>query len=379
MKKPIVWGLVIVVILLVIWVIVDKNKSKPATGEPIKIGVATLLTGDYAALGENISNTAKLVIEEVNKNGGINGRPLELYIEDSKVDSKSGLDAIQKLVNVDKAHYIIGGMTSNGTIAGAPIANKQHVIILTPVTGGSNVDNAGDYVFRIANSDVLAGRDLANAMIKMGYTKVGVISAVTEYTLDIKNTFESTMKNQGEEIVISEEFQPGTTDYHTMVSKVRTANPQAVLVLSNLGTDAAYFIKQGREMGYTPPIFTDFNTAANGSVKNILGSLDGIYFTDPKYDESSKERQAFFNKYKEVYGKDPAIPFHSASTYDGIMMLTKALQTEGDDSVKVKDWLLANVKNYHGFMGTYSLDEKGNSDLGFNIKVFKNGKAELVK
>jgi branched-chain amino acid transport system substrate-binding protein len=373
MNRNIFIGASAVVIILVVGYFVLNQKPKEANGAPITVGVATLLTGDFAVLGENIVQTARLAADEVNKNGGINGRPLELVIEDSKLDSRSGVAAMQKLVNADGIRYIIGGMSSNGSVAAAPIANAAHAVDLTPVTGGKNVDEAGDYIFRIANSDVLAGRDLANAMLKMGYKNVGVVGAVTEYTIDIQKTFEKTITDQGGTIVVSEQFQPGTTDYRTMIAKVRAKNPQAVLVLSQLGTDAAYFVKQSREVGYNPPLFTDFTFATNGNVKQILGSLDGIYFTDPAYDANNAKTKAFFALYKATYKTDPAIPFHAASTYDGVMMLAEALRAEGDDSAKVQQYLSTNIKNYHGLMGTYSLDAQGNSDLGFTVRVIKNG------
>ncbi len=375
--KNLIWTIVIVAVLGGGWYTI-KNKSE-SSSQTIKIGVATLLTGDYAVLGENIVNAAKLAVEDVNKSGGINGRKFEIVIQDSGVDSKSGLSAVQKLINADQIKYIIGGMSSNGTLAVAPLANQHEVIVLTPVTGGKNVDEAGDFIFRIANSDILAGRDLANVMVEMGYKNVGVVSATTEYTLDIKNTFEKVVKDNGGTVVVSEEFRSGTTDYRTLVAKVREAKPQALLVLSQLGTDAAQFIKQAREAGYDVPLFTDFTLATNSGVKEILGSLDGIYFADPYYELGNSATKAFFERYQDVYGKSSAIPFHAASTYDGIMLFADALRAEGDDSEKVQQWLITQVKNYRGLMGTYSLDSSGNSDLGFTVRVIKNDQPVEVK
>ena len=176
------------ILVVVAWAVYNQD-SKQDANEPIKIGVSTILTGDFAALGENIVNTARLAVDEINVGGGINGRPLELYIQDAGLDSKTGLSAAQKLVNVDGVKYIIGGTTSNGTLAAAPLMNEQKVIYMTPVTGGTNVDTAGEYVFRVANGDSLAGRDLANGAVKLGFKKVVLVTEVTEYTLDIKKSF----------------------------------------------------------------------------------------------------------------------------------------------------------------------------------------------
>ena len=269
-------------------------------------------------------------------------------------------------------------MTSDGLLAAAPIANQTKTIIMTPVTGGKNVDEAGEYIFRNANSDLLSGRDIANAMIKLGYKNVGVVSEVTEYDLGIKNAFEANIQNQGDKVVSSEEFQSDTKDFRTLISKIRAAKPQALLVLSQTGTNAALFIKQSRDLGFKLPLFTDFTLATNDNAKKIAGSFEGIYFADPAYDASNPATQAFFDLYQKTYGMSSPIPFHAAASYDAVMMFTDAIKSVGDDSAKVHDWLLANVKNRHGLMGTFSFDANGNSDLGFNIKVIKDGKPVAV-
>lgn len=368
MKNKIIWFVVIIAIVLVGFYASKNKDSGEKSGEPIKIGVATLLSGDLAAAGENMANAARLAVDEVNANGGINGQQLELVIEDAKCDSAGGLNAMQKLVNIDGVRYVVGGMCSNGTIASAPLANEKQVIVMTPVTGGKNVDEAGEYIFRLANSDVLAGRDIANAMIKLGYKKVGVVAEITEYTLDIKNTFEKVFAENGGQIIIGEEFQPGTKDYRTLVAKVKAAKPEALLILSQLGTNAAQFIKQMRELNYSAPLFTDFTLIANTDAKKIAGSFEGIYFADPAYDSENQKTKEFFVAYQERFGKASLIPFHAASSYDAVMMFADGLKAVGNDSKKVKNWLLENVKNRTGLMGTFSLDQNGNSDLGFVIR-----------
>lgn len=354
------------------------SNNRQTSGESIKIGVSSILSGDLAAFGENPVNAARIAIAEVNANGGINGRPLELVLEDAGCDSKTGLSAAQKLINVDKARYIIGATCSNGTLAAAPLVNENKVIYMTPVTGGANVDHAGEYVFRVANGDLLAGRDLAHAALRLGFTRVAVVAEVTEYTLDIKGTFESTMQNGGGTIVASEEFQPGTTDFRTLVAKVGATSPDAILVLSQSGLGGAHFVKQAKEAGITVPFFSDFTFLVNEDAKNIVGSFEGIYFADPAYDATSQETKAFLKIYEKQYHTPPLIAFHALSTYDSVMMLADALRAVGDDSTKVHDWLLTHVKNRTGLMGTYSLDAEGNSDLGFVIKVVRDGKPEIV-
>lgn len=373
-------GAIIVVVAIVVGYSFYKSPSVPVSTEPIRIGIATILSGDIAAFGENLVNVAKMQVDEINQKGGVDGRKIELIIEDAKCDSKTGLSAIQKLVNMDKVEYIIGGMCSNGILAAAPVVNDNKVVFLTPSTGGKNIDEAGEYIFRIGNSDLLVGRDIAGTMAKLGYKKVGVVAEATEYTIDIKNSFTKKANELGLDVAVTEEFQPNTTDFRTVTAKIKSENLDAILIASQTGISGGNFIKQLSNIGAKAQIFSDFLLVFNGDVKKIVGSLDGIYYADPSFGEDNSQVGAFFKAYEEKYKIKPLAPYFSAGTYDSINIILDAIrETKKDDSVSVHDWILKNVKNYSGFMGNITLDEKGNSNAGFSIKIIQNGQPELVK
>lgn len=368
MNKKLWIGLGFISLLIIFFFILREIQKEPSdqSHETIKVGVATLLHGDFAIVGENIVKTAQLTIDEINKNGGIHGKNLELLVEDSGYTSKEGLSAVQKLINTDHIHYLIAGMTSNGTLAAANLLNRGKIVSLSPVTGGSNIDNAGDYIFRIANSDILAGRDLANAMIAKNIKTASVVYENTEYTTDIVTSFLETYAKLGGEIISTDNFQPNVKDYRTVILKLKDSKPDGILLLSQLGTNAAEFIKQSRQLNYNIPLFTDFTLISNPDVKKILSNLNGIYYADPSFGPT--DHNAFTKEYELKYKTLPPIPFHSFATYDSLMILKKAIEKVGDNPEKVATFITQNTKNYKGLMGTYSLDEKGNSDLGFEIK-----------
>jgi branched-chain amino acid transport system substrate-binding protein len=379
MKKFQKIGSVAVILILFIaligWRIYERRGQNSG---PIKIGVATILSGDWASLGENILNTAELTVDQINADGGVNGRKLEIVSQDSGIDGPTGLSAVSELINIEGVHYIVGGMASNGTDAAASILNQDHVLDFVPVTGGKDVDNDGPYVFRTANSDSLAGTDIADAMIGLGYKHVGIVDEVSDYSVDLTNSFKQEFASRGGTIVDENDFQPETSDFKTIIAKFKTEKIQAMLIASQTGISGAFFVKQARDLAFTPPMFSDFTFVTNAAAQKIVGSFNGIYFADPSYDAADPDLQAFFRAYKDKYGYAPTIPFQTAATYDAIHMLASAIQAVSDNSVGVHDWLLANIKNYHGFMGTYSLDAEGNSDLGFTVKLIKNGQPTPV-
>jgi branched-chain amino acid transport system substrate-binding protein len=373
-----IWLTVLIVLIaaFVVWRLYEGHQNNSG---PIKIGVATIMSGDWASLGQNILNTADLTVDQINTSGGVNGRPIQIVSQDSGITGATGLSAVSELINIEGVHYIVGGMASNGIDAAAATLNQDHVLDLTPVTGGKDVDNDGEYVFRTANSDSLAGADIADAMIGLGYKNVAVASEITDYTTDLTNSFKQEFTSHGGTVVDEDDFQPGTNDFRTTIAKFKTEKIQAVLVASQTGISGAFFVKQSRDLGFTPPMFSDFTFVTNTAAQKIVGSFDGIYFADPAYDASNPDLQSFFKAYQTKYGYPPTIPFQTAATYDAIHMIVSALQAVGDNPVAVHDWLLAHIKNYHGFMGTYSLDTNGNSNIGFVIKVMKNGQATPVQ
>ena len=335
--------------------------------ETINIGVSTILSGEFASAGLNIVQAAELALEEI-PHEGLN---IKLIPEDAKCGEGQGITAAMKLIEIDHVQAIIGATCSDDTMAVAPYVNEKKIVYLTPVTGGSNIDNAGEYIFRIGNADVLAGIQPAKDFITFNYTNAAVLTEQREYTLDISEHFKG--EYQGE-IVFDEEFIPDTVDFRTTIVKMKQKDPDVILVLSQMGSTGAYFIKQTRVLGIDVPIFTTFTTVANQNAQEIMGNaMEGIYFYDPDYDTENPELLAFFKKYEEKYGTQPVIPFHAAATYDTTVMLVKAIEAVGNDGEKIHDWLLENVQDWSGFMGEFSLDEKGNTQVGYKLKQVKDG------
>jgi len=364
-------GIVSVLIILIILFLIIKNNSSPKQ-EEIVIGISTILTGELAQGGDNMVKAAQLALEEVPyKNLNI-----KFAIEDAGCGNGKGLTVATKLIDIDKVQAIIGGTCSDDTMAAAPYINEKKIPYITPVTGGSNIDNAGEYVFRTGNADIQAGIQPAEDLINIfNYKNAALLTEQREYTLDIRDNFKKRFQELGGNILLDELFEPNENDFRTLILKVQEKKPDAILLSSQLGNTGAYFIKQAHELNLNIPIFTTFTTVVNENSYKIAGdAMNGIYFYDPDYDENNPELKEFFKKYKEKYGKDPFIPFHAAATYDTTKMIVEAIKYVGNNGEKIHDWLLQNVKNWKGFMGTYSFDEKGNINIGFALKVVQNGK-----
>jgi len=350
--------------------------AAPQGSQPIKVGVASILSGDLGILGQNIVDTAETYHKHFARH------KLEFYYEDAKLGSVDGLRAYQKLINVDRVDLIIGGCSSNGTMAAKSLINSSKTPTVTVVTGGYNIDNAGPYVFRIGNSDTLNGYQEAEAFVKAGIKRVALLTEETEYTQDIATFFREKFRSLGGELIFDENFVPGTTDFRTEVTLMKKSKPEGIFVPTQTGVALGVFLKQWHQQSGadSTPIHTTFVAAPNPDAHKIAGSLiEGVYYMAPEYDRENSRLQEFFKLYREDHGRDPSIPFHTAGTVDTLDLLQKYLdQTASFSKELFREFLLNRVKEYKGLMGTYSFDRNGNADLGFTLaRISKNNKGQM--
>ncbi|WKZ57307.1 MAG: ABC transporter substrate-binding protein [Bdellovibrionota bacterium] len=350
-------GLLSVIILLTFGMSVS---SKAA--EPVHVGVASVLSGDLQNLGQNIVRTVETYQRHWARH------PMRFSYEDSRISSADGLRAYQALINVKKVDVIIGGVSSNGTLAGSALINASRTATLLPVTGGTNVDRAGEYIFRIANSDLLNGVDQAELFKARNMLRVALFTEETEATADTAEPFRKRFAELGGTLVFDETFLPGSTDFRSHAVKILSLKPQAIFVPTQTGLALALFLKQLAEVGsFNGEVHTTFTAALNPDAKTIAGDLmRGLYYMAPKYAADSQRLKDFFARYREDHGQDPDIPFHTAATVDALDLLERYLDTTSRfDRVGFHDFLITKVKSYPGLLATFSLDKDGNSDVGF--------------
>lgn len=334
----------------------------------VTVGIATVLSGDLAVLGDNIAKTVETYRKRYLRH------PISFEFEDAKKGSRDGLSAYQTLISAKDVDVLIGGTTSNGTIAAKQLINSSKTPLITPLTGGSNIDQAGPFVFRIGNSDILNGYQQADYFLTKGIRSVALLTEETEYTQDITKFFRERFEQGGGTLVYDENFLPSKTDFRTDVLQIKSKKPQALFMSTQTGLAFGLFIKQFRELGgLTEEIHTNFLAASNPDAFEAAGdAIYGVYYMAPSYDKQDAGWQTFLNQYREDHGKEPAIAFHSAGTVDALNLLQDYLDDNKTfDPTTFSEFLLKNVNEYDGMMGTYSFDENGNADIGFELSVIE--------
>ncbi|MFH1192239.1 MAG: ABC transporter substrate-binding protein [bacterium] len=307
-----------------------KKEAQKIT-EPIKIGFIGPLTGDAANVGQNSKAATEIAVEEINAEGGINGRKIEMIYEDGECAGKAASNAANKLINIDKVPVILGGLCSGETSSFIGAAEQSKTVVLSYCSSAPAITSAGDYIFRDYPSDLYQGAFAAKYLMNdLNKKKVAILYVNSDYGVGIKNVFNNEFKKLGGEIVAEEGYEQTSRDLRTPLAKIKSANPE---VLYFIGTNEASVpgLKQAKELGLNIPMFggdawddskiwTEAGDAGEGAMySTIFAPLN----------------ENFKNKMKEKIGNDE-ITVCSPQAYDGIKLLSKVMEKAGTKSEDIK-------------------------------------------
>ena len=374
MNNTLGWGVLVIVVLAIAGYLV----WGPSTGNqlaegPVKIGVILPLTGDAAVYGEPAKNILQLAADEINAAGGIDGNSIELIFEDAKCGGPGGANAAQKLVNVDGVKVIIGGFCSSESLAAVPIAEAAKVAMISPGSSSPKLTGISPYFVRNYPSDSTQGSVLANiAYTDKGWKKVAFIQEQTDYALGVYTAFSETFTELGG-TVTNEEFPTETSDFRSIVSKVKGTNPDAVFLSTQTPAVSSRIMTQMTQLGWKPNLLVadvvggDPETLA--AHKTILeGALGAEFGTDP----SNPKFAAMIAAYKAKYGEDPPYQGYAQTEYDSVYLVRDAITAVGYNGEAVAKWF-RTVKNWQGAAGSVTIGENGDPITGHRPEVIMGG------
>ncbi len=371
--KILIWLIVVIVVIAGIWWRVGKKSIQPPTGkkEVIKIGVITLLTGPGAEYGIATQRGLDLAVKEINDAGGIKGKKIKLIYEDSKCDPQTGIRALQKLIFKDKVKVVIGTVCSSVTLALAPIAQEQDLLI---ISSGSSNPRISSYpnVFRTWPSDAIQGKFLGKFVKeKLKLNKVGIIYMNNDYGVGLKDAFKDEFEKRGGTVVAEEAVPAIATDVKTQLTKLKELNPEGVFLATH-AKEMGQILKQAKELNFSTQFFGGEGTK-DPSLIEIGGSgAEGLIGTIPSASETSK-RNHFLSAFKKAYDKEPGITADAA--YDIPFLLEIALKECDISEINCIKTALLKIKNYSGASGIITFDENGDIiSKKYDLIIVKNGK-----
>lgn len=356
----------IIVIILIITVF-SCNSTK---NNDIEIGVIVFKTGGASSYGEKVLNGLNLALNEINSK---NSLKIKLIIEDDQTKPEKAVSAINKLLATNPdIQVVIAALTSSSTLAIAPIAEKNKIILFSPCSSSPDITNSGDYVFRNWPSDDVEGKLMAEYAISKGYKKIGILAINNAYGQGLKNVFKKYFMLAGGHIIIENSFNENRIDFKTLATKYSNKEVDAIYAPS-YAKEAGLFIKAMRENGYSKPILGCVTYESQDLFITDRNELNNVVFTTPWFDITNDNNvvKSFSTKYKSKYNSIP--DNFSAQSYDALKIIYKAITTVGNDAGAIKNYLY-NLKNYNGVSGITSFDSNGDVIKPALIKEVKNGK-----
>lgn len=341
-------------------------------GNTLKIGLVMPLTGDAAVYGQNESRGAQIAVDEINEAGGVDGKLIELIVEDGKCDGEAGAAAATKLIEVDQVKYIVGGACSGETLGFVPIAERNSVLSISPSATSPDITTAGDFVFRTAPSDALAGSIAAKyASGEFGGRTAGIIYETTDYAQALALTFKTTFEAAGGTVPVYEGFNTGETDVSAQVLKVQSENPDIIYVVPQTPTTGALVLRQLKATSATGKVMSTEVMASDTILKDYKDHMEGVTVLEPFFDQGSQKAGAFLEKYRTQNGDFPEFPFFTASAYSDIYLLAESIAEVGYDTKAVAERLIG--LEWSGAIGTIKFDQFGDVKTSYLLKTAVDG------
>ncbi|ARJ38453.1 branched-chain amino acid ABC transporter substrate-binding protein [Sporosarcina sp. P21c] len=321
-----------------------------------KVGVISYLTGPGASYGEAITNGINLAHKEITELGEVD---IELKIEDSAGKQEEALSVAQKLMNSENVDAIIGPTLSTEMQIVGPEADLNGVPILGTSNTAEGIPQLGEYVFRNSIPETLAiPASVQKAIDKYGAKKVAILYGNDDvFTKAGYDTMKQVAEDLDLEVLTTETFQLGQSDYKAQLTKIKSLNPDLVLA-SALYNEGAVILDQARKMGIDVP-FVGGNGFNSPEVIEIAGdAANGLIVATPWFAKKDNEKvKKFVEDYKAAYGMEP--DQFAAQAYDGFYVMAEAIKNAGEaDRDAIRD-ALAEIKDFEGVLGNMSFDEDG--------------------
>jgi len=363
--------------------------------EPIKIGAFFALSGPNAPIGTPTKLVAEMVVDQINKAGGINGRPIELVVGDTESDPAKAATIAKKFIFSDKVAAIIGPTSTGEGMQVKKIVEEAGIPTFMTVGGDPVIEGgkfgAFTYVFKSPQRSSTAIKKLYGYLKEKKLTKVALLTASDPFGKDGAVWLKKLAPDFEVTFVAEESFGPKDTDMTPQLTKIKNANPQAIIVWT-IGPAGAIVAKNKAQLGITTPLFQCHGQPGPEYIQLAGKAAEGDRMPAtklmaaaqlPDTDPQKKVIQEFIKLYTDQYHFDKQFPIntHSGYAWDAIYIVTNAMKKAGTDPKKLRD-AIEGTKGYVGVSGIYNLTPEDHNGLGVDSMVMvqvKNGKFVLAE
>jgi branched-chain amino acid transport system substrate-binding protein len=357
--------------------------------DTIKIGAILAVTGPASFLGAPEEKTLEMMVEDINKKGGIKGHKVELIVKDSGASPEKALSLAKQLIEEDKVLAIIGPSTSGETMKIKSIAEEAKAILISCAAAEVIVNPVAKYVFKTPQMDKHAVIKIFEQMKKMKLSKAAVLSSNTGFGKAGKEQIEKLAHEYGIQIVANEVYDKAATDLTAEVTKVKASGAEAIINWS-IEPAQSIVIKNARQIGFNGQIFQSHGFGNIKYVEAAMPAAEGVIFPAGRLliaDTLPKEnkQKAVLMKYKKEYEQknrgEEASTF-GGHAYDAMLILISAIEKANSIDKEAVRSAIEGLKGVVGTAGIFNFSPSDHNGLdinAFEMLTVKNGKFVVFK
>ncbi len=344
----------------------------------IIVGEVGSMTGSEATFGTSTHQGIELAFNELNSNGGIDGKKIKLVSLDDQGKADEAATAVTRLITQDRVVSILGEVASSRSLAMAAIAQSYKVPMISPSSTNPKVTEQGEYIFRVCFIDPFQGQVMAKfAVNNLNLKKIAVLRDLkSDYSIGLSDFFIEELKNLGGEVTGEQTYSGGDTDFKAQLTSLKPKKPEAIFI-PGYYTDVALIARQAQEIGLKVPLLGGDGWDSPKLVEIGGESIENSYFsTHYSPEDTSPQIQDFIKRYKDAYGVTP--DGLAAMGYDAALVLIDSLKrTKSLNPTDIKDAITA-TKDFAGVTGSISIDEKRNAVKAAVVLKIVNGEQKYA-
>lgn len=352
--------------------------AQPEVGEPYKIGVFFSVTGPASSLGVPERDTAMMIAEQVNAEGGILGpdgklHPLEIIFEDDMTDPNEAVLIVKKFIEQDQVPIIVGGTTSPASLAVIDTVQEAGVPFISNASSSAIVNPVEErfWVFKTPQENFPVAQVQGDWMVAKGITKIASLGVNNAFGADSMQALQRVAADLGIEIVYEGTFEPGDTDFSAQLTQIAGSGAEALIVHATPGEGAPLTV-QFRDFGLEIPIVHNhgignraFIDLAGPAAEGVLFPIGKLLVADQLPDDDPQKPVLL--KYIEDYtaytgGAAPST--FGGHAWDSMHMAIEALAAVGPDPAAIRDYLETNIRNWVGITGIFNITPEDHVGIG---------------
>jgi branched-chain amino acid transport system substrate-binding protein len=362
-------AVIITVLLLVIGLTISCSKQSQ---KHIEIGYIGSISGKFAALGSTARDGALLAVEEINAEGGINGRPIKLVIGDDEGDFAKA-EELAKQYAENKLKFIIGPFTTASATRVVPVINSAEILTIGPVVAGENLANKDDYFLKLYPSTKTFGIKLAELATGKGLRNLVTINDKRnlQYCETLLDGFIPALKTTGGMVLENIWYSSFVDVPYSLLAGGALQNPADGVLICASALDTALFSQNLKKINQDIPLFSSSWAISHELIDNGGRAVEGLLFFIPfTYGDTTPEADSFEQRYSDRF--DVKSTYAAMFNYEAVYMLADALRNDPSASVlEIKRAIIAK-KLHNGMQHDYSLNADGDAQRELILHTIKN-------